>query len=216
MTTWPSATKATTNHLDSGTDKPRLARPEIKQNVDNTNDIIDMFNIASPQDKQFLKYDSGNARFELTDILETDGIAIEDNNIKTNRSNDDLNLIANGSGYITTKSIINFDNTYKEKVNTLTSAASITVDCDVASIHKVTLSHNATFSLTNLTEGQSVTLIITQDGTGTRTGTFTSDTGSIAFPLAQRTLSTNSGFTDMVVIMYDGSRTLGTLARAFQ
>ena len=215
MTTWPSGSKASTANLDSGTDKPRLARIDIKQNVDNVNDIIDIFNIASPQDKQFLKYDSGNARFELTDTLDTDGIAIEDNNIKANRSNDDLNLIANGSGHITTKSILNFDNTYKEKVNTLTSSTSITVDCDAASIHKVTLAHNATFSLTNLSAGQSVTLIIQQDGTGSRTGTFSSDTGTIAFPLAQRTLSVNSGAIDMVVILYDGSNTLGTLAKAF-
>ena len=216
MTTWPSGNKGSTAHTDSDTDKPRLARPEINKNISNVNDIIDMFNITSPQDKNFLKYNSSNTRFELTDTLDTDGISIADNNISSNRSNDDLNLIANGTGQITTKSIINFDNTYKEKVNTLTSSTSITVDCDVASIHKVTLAHAATFSLTNLSEGQSVTLIIKQDGTGSRTGAFTSTTGGILFPLNQRTLSTNAGFVDMVVVMFDGSQTLGTLARAFQ
>jgi len=39
---WPT-TKATTTHLDDGTDNPNLARPEIKQNIDNVNDIIDFF-----------------------------------------------------------------------------------------------------------------------------------------------------------------------------
>ena len=48
MATWPSGTKAGTTHLDAGTDSPRLARPDIKQNVDNVNAIIDMFNIDSP------------------------------------------------------------------------------------------------------------------------------------------------------------------------
>lgn len=69
MVTWPSGSKASTEHLDSGSDKPRLARPDIKQNIDNTNDIIDMFNITSPQDNQFLAYDQGTARFELQTFL---------------------------------------------------------------------------------------------------------------------------------------------------
>ena len=216
MTTWPASNKASTANLDSGSDKPRLARSDLKDNVDNVNDIIDIFNITSPADKNFLKYNSSDSRFDLTDILETDGIAIEDNNISSNRSNDDLNLIANGTGQITTKSILNFDNTYKEKVNTLSSATSITVDCNLASIHKVTLAHNTTFSLTNLSEGQSVTLIITQDSTGSRTGAFSSTTGTIKFPLNQNALSTNANFIDMVVILFDGGQTLGTMSRAFQ
>ena len=65
MATWPSGTKASTTNLDAGTDSPRLARPDIKQNVDNVNAIIDMFNIDSPSANQILKYNSSNARFEL-------------------------------------------------------------------------------------------------------------------------------------------------------
>ena len=65
MATWPSGTKASTANLDAGTDKPSLARPDIKQNVDNVNDIIDMFNITSPSDGQILKYNLSNTRFEL-------------------------------------------------------------------------------------------------------------------------------------------------------
>ena len=44
MTTWPSASKATTTHTDAGTDKPRLARVDINQNILNVNDVIDYFN----------------------------------------------------------------------------------------------------------------------------------------------------------------------------
>tara|TARA_R110000796_G_scaffold36186_1_gene92491 strand:+ start:409 stop:969 length:561 start_codon:yes stop_codon:yes gene_type:complete len=39
---WPS-TKATTTHLDAQTDDPNQARPQIKQNIDNVNAIIDYF-----------------------------------------------------------------------------------------------------------------------------------------------------------------------------
>lgn len=64
MTTWPSGTKASTANLDSGTDKPRLARLDIKQNVDNVNDIVDFFDGSSPADGDIFVYNSSNAKFE--------------------------------------------------------------------------------------------------------------------------------------------------------
>jgi hypothetical protein len=39
---WPT-TKAGTTNLDSSGDDPNLARPDIKQNIENVNDIIDFF-----------------------------------------------------------------------------------------------------------------------------------------------------------------------------
>ena len=65
MTTWPSGTKASTSNLDSGTDKPRLARADIKNNVDNVNDIIDYFNVSSAADGDILVYNSSTAKIEL-------------------------------------------------------------------------------------------------------------------------------------------------------
>ena len=64
MTTWPSGSKASTSNLDSGSDKPRLARPDIKQNVDNVNDVIDFFDGGSPADGDIFVYNSSNAKFE--------------------------------------------------------------------------------------------------------------------------------------------------------
>ncbi len=64
MTTWPSGSKASTSNLDSGSDKPRLARPDIKQNVDNVNDIIDFFDGSSPADGDIFVYNSSNTKFE--------------------------------------------------------------------------------------------------------------------------------------------------------
>lgn len=40
---WPSGTKAGTTNVDQGTDKISLARPDIKQNIDNVNTIIDHY-----------------------------------------------------------------------------------------------------------------------------------------------------------------------------
>ena len=40
---WPSGTKAGTANVDAGTDKISLARPDIKQNIDNVNTIIDHY-----------------------------------------------------------------------------------------------------------------------------------------------------------------------------
>lgn len=65
MATWPSGTKASTDNLDAGTDRPSLARADIYQNVQNVNSIIDMFNISAPSNNQILKYNSTNTRFEL-------------------------------------------------------------------------------------------------------------------------------------------------------
>ena len=47
MPTWPT-TKAGTTHLDSGSDNPGSARADIKQNVDNVNDILDFYNSSGP------------------------------------------------------------------------------------------------------------------------------------------------------------------------
>ena len=76
MATWPAGSKASTANLDSGSDSPRLARSDIKDNVDNVNSIIDMFNIDSPTANQILKYNNSNARFELATDLSSGTITI--------------------------------------------------------------------------------------------------------------------------------------------
>jgi hypothetical protein len=65
MATWPTSSASTAN-LDAGTDKPSLARADLKTNVDNTNAIIDMFNVtASPTNDYILKYSSATTKFEM-------------------------------------------------------------------------------------------------------------------------------------------------------
>jgi hypothetical protein len=104
MATWPSGTKATTTHLDAGTDQPSLARSDLKQAVDNQNQIIDMFLISAPTNGQILKYVTANNRFELTadaDVNTTYTISAitdgADANIRltgSDASTDEIQLIA--------------------------------------------------------------------------------------------------------------------------
>jgi hypothetical protein len=61
---WPSGTKASTANVDQGGDKISLARPDIKQNIDNVNDIIDHLNISSPSDGDLLQYSSSSGKWE--------------------------------------------------------------------------------------------------------------------------------------------------------
>lgn len=64
MPTWPSGSKASTTNVDAGTDQVSQARADIKQNIDNVNDIIDTFNIASPTDGDLLQYSSSSGKWE--------------------------------------------------------------------------------------------------------------------------------------------------------
>ena len=105
---------------------------------------------------------------------------------------------------------------YKEKQNALTSSSTITVDCDLAPVHKVTLAVNTGFVITNLSSGQTVTIIIVQDGTGSRTATFGTDTSTaVKFAGGTPTLSTAANAIDVVTIYNDGTNFLGNIAKAF-
>jgi len=301
MATWPSGSKASTTNLDAGTDSPRLARPDIKQNVDNVNAIVDMFNIDSPTADQILKYNTSNARFELaadatgtavsattfvgddstgtavnagetfkiaggtniTTAVSGDTLTItgpnlttyatetyvgtqianlvdsspsaldtlnelaaalgDDENFATTVTNSlsgklekgDLTVsgsaISSSGDIIDLNDIVRFNVGYKEDISTLTSSASIAVDASTSSVHTVTLAENTTFSIENIVTGQSMMIIITQDGTGSRTGAFT----SVKFPGGTPTLSTAAGAIDVISIFSDGTNYLGNIAKAF-
>jgi hypothetical protein len=105
---------------------------------------------------------------------------------------------------------------YREKINALTSSSTITVDCGLAPVHTVTLGTNTQFNIANLGTGQSVTLIITQDGTGSRTATFGTDTSTaVKFAGGAPTLSTGNGDIDIVTIFNDGTNYYGSCAKDF-
>ena len=82
-------------------------------------------------------------------------------------------------------------------LTTLTSAASITIDLNNNNNFKVTLAHNATFNNpSNPTAGQTGSIFITQDGSGSRTASWGTDwdfAGGTA-----PTLTTTAGAVDRI------------------
>jgi len=105
---------------------------------------------------------------------------------------------------------------YREKQNALTSSSTITVDADLAPVHTVTLGINTQIGITGLSTGQTVTLIITQDATGSRTASFTSDTSTaVKFAGGTPTLSTAANAIDVVRVYNDGTNFLGVIEKAY-
>ena len=86
--------------------------------------------------------------------------------------------MSNGSGTLSWSSTgdatLAGDNTWtgaqRGQVTGLTSATTITIDMSTTNNHSVTLGHNTTFANpSNQVAGQSCSIFITQDGTGSRT-----------------------------------------------
>ena len=159
---------------------------------------------------------SGIVSVTASSFLANDAIKIIDNKITGTRSNENVELEANGTGGVIAQSPFTFNAGYIEKINTLTSSSTITVNCATASIHKVTLATSTEFNIANLPTGGTVTLIITQDGTGSRTATFGTDGSSaVKFPGGTSTLSTGAGDIDVVTIINDGTNFLGNIAKDY-
>ncbi len=90
-------------------------------------------------------------------------------------------LVSNGSGTLSWSSTgdatLAGDNTWtgaqRGQVTGLTSSTAITIDMSTTNNHSVTLAHNTSFeNPSNQTAGQSGSIFITQDGTGSRTASW--------------------------------------------
>ena len=159
---------------------------------------------------------SGIVSVTASGYLANDAIKIDDNKITGLRSNEDIHIDPAGTGGIIAQAPVTFNAGYIEKINTLTSSPTITVNCATASIHKVTLATNTGFVITNLPTGGTVTLIITQDGGGSNTATFGTDgSTAVKFPGGTSTLSTGGGDIDVVTIVNDGTNFLGNIAKDY-
>ena len=114
------------------------------------------------------------------------------------RTDQEVILYYNGTGKLQTASGgIELTGGAAANITALTSASTITIDMALSCHHSVTLAHNATFAApSNQAVGQSGSIIITQDGTGSRTATFNTAfkfTGGNA-----PTLSTAAGAVDRI------------------
>ena len=127
-----------------------------------------------------------------------------------------INDAVNVSGAGTFHGSVRFNAGYTEKINALTSSSTITVNCATASIHTVTLAVSTGFVISNLPTGGTVTLIITQGGSGSYAATFGTDgSTTVKFPGGAPTLSTAVGAIDVVTIFNDGTNYLGNIAKAY-
>ena len=119
------------------------------------------------------------------------------------------NIIATGSG-----SRYGTMQTFNEKVVALGSVGGTqAIDMSLGTIWTMTLNSALTINtadITNAVAEQSLTLVITQDGTGSRTLTT-----NIKFVGGSKTLSTAAGSIDVVTAFYDGTQWLASLARGF-
>jgi len=105
-------------------------------------------------------------------------------------------------------SLVQFQETVLASANTSTS---ITPDVATGTIFRYTANNNFTFnSLTNAVAGSSATVIITQDGTGSRLLSST-----MKFAGASKTLSTAAGAIDIIGVFYDGSTYYASLTKGY-
>ena len=99
----------------------------------------------------------------------------------------------------------------RETIATVTYASTITPNVANGTVQTVTLTGNVTFSaFASPVTGQSLTLIIVQDATGSRTLTST-----MKFSGASKTLSTAANSIDIMTVFYDGTNYYASLAKGF-
>lgn len=88
---------------------------------------------------------------------------------------DEISLTTGGTQRLSVDSSghLNHNGSASADISALTSATTITIDMDTAQNHSVTLGHNTTFANpSNMNIGQTGSIIITQDSTGSRTASF--------------------------------------------
>ena len=130
-------------------------------------------------------------------------------------------LMSVGSGLAATSGTVAVSGAFANSVQTKglsetvyswgNTSGTITPDASSGTVHKMTLTGNVTInSLANAATGSNATLIITQDGTGSRTLTST-----MKFAGGSKTLSTTASNIDVITVFYDGTNYLASLVKGF-
>jgi hypothetical protein len=100
---------------------------------------------------------------------------------------------------------------FEETTSTLTYASTITPNVANATIQTVTLTGNVTFNAFETPlPGQSLTLIVIQDGTGNRLLT-----SNMKFAGNSKTLSTAANAQDIISVFYTGSNYYASLTKGY-
>ena len=102
---------------------------------------------------------------------------------------------------------------YSEKIAAIgTTSGTVAVNAMTAPVHTLTATGAITLNAadTTMTAGQSITVIMTQDGTGGHT--LTSDW---KFAGGEKTLSTDPAAIDIINVFYDGTNFLAGLVKGY-
>lgn len=92
-----------------------------------------------------------------------------------------------------------------------TTNGTIAPNASTASVFTITLNGNLTLNaFTNPIAGQAITMIVTQDATGSRTLSST-----MKFAGASKTLTTTATNIDVINVFYDGTNYLASLVKGF-
>jgi len=139
----------------------------------------------------------------------------------TSTSNRDVQISPHGTGRIdfNDKQLENAEfYDYVETVNETAYGGTWTPDVSSAPIQQMLLTGNITFQgFTNVKDGQTLTMIFIQDGTGGRTFSENLDSaGSIVFADGSQTLSTGASAVDIMTIMYAGGIYYASLNKDFK
>lgn len=123
-------------------------------------------------------------------------------------SDSNITVTPNGTG----KTVIgNLVATETIVANGNTGAATLTPNAASGAVQSYTVTGNITFSAFGTPlAGQSLTLILTQDGTGSRLLTST-----MKFAGGSKTLSTAAGAVDIITVYYDGTNYWASLSKGF-
>jgi hypothetical protein len=138
--------------------------------------------------------------------LNVDNIRIDGNDISSQNVNGDITLTPNGTGSVNLgdkplkrPEIIDYSETVVAHGNT---GAAETIDLEGGNFHTCTLDDNCTFTFSNPSptgKACGFTLILTQDGTGSRTATWPA---SVKWPNGSApTLSTGAADVDMLAFV---------------
>ena len=122
-------------------------------------------------------------------------------------SNRNISISPNGTGQTKATRL-----QYDEDIHDLgTTSGTITPNVDNGNVQTITLNNDLTLNtLASATVGQTLTLIITQDGTGGRTLS-----SSMKFAGGAKTLSTAASAVDIMTVFWDGSNYWASLSTNF-
>jgi hypothetical protein len=213
-----NTTGVSNNHVlkyNSGASEWQSSLLDLVTTLDSLTDV----STAGASNEQLLSYNSSTSSWSPRTVtagissVSSDATPMLGGNLTVNgnsiisASNGNIVLAPNGTG----KTRVNAINYNEGAIYTVTYGATITPDVTNGNVQQVTLTGNVTFSaFTSPVAGQSLTLIVKQDATGSRTLTST-----MKFAGASKTLSTAANSVDIISVYYDGTNYWASLGKGF-